>query len=85
MSELCGSGWTVSGQPEWEDGHCGWWRNPDADDVEQAYEAAWQAREDGKMPALGESARAFALRFSIDVIFKQYMVPVLAAIEDRIS
>jgi glycosyltransferase involved in cell wall biosynthesis len=85
MSELCGSGWTVTGQPEWEDGHCGWWRNPDADDVEQAYEAAWQAREDGQMPALGESARAFALRFSIDTIFDQYMVPVLAAIEDRIS
>lgn len=85
MSELCGTGWLVSGQPEWEDGHCAWWRNPDADDIEQAYEAAWQAREDGQMPALGESARAFALRFSIDTIFETYMRPVLAAIEERIS
>jgi len=85
MSELCGTGWLVSGQPEWEDGHCGWWRNPDAPDIEQACEFAWQAREAGHMPALAESARAFGLRFSIDTIFGQYMQPVLAAIEERIS
>lgn len=85
MSELCGTGWLVSGEPEWEDGHCGFWRNPDTSDIEQAYEAAWQAREDGQMPAMAESARAFGLRFSIDTIFEQHMRPVLAAIEARIS
>jgi hypothetical protein len=37
------------------------------------------------MPALGESARAFGLRFSIDTVFDQYMRPVLAVIEERVA
>lgn len=85
MSELCGAGWIVSSAPDWEDGHCAFWRRPDADDIEQAYEAAWQARENGEMPALKESARAFGLTFSIDRIFETFMKPVLAQIEARIS
>ena len=85
MSELCGAGWLVAGRREWEDGHCAWWLNPDEDDVLDAYEAAWQAREDGTMPALGESARAFALQYDADRVFGQFMVPVLAEIEARIS
>jgi glycosyltransferase involved in cell wall biosynthesis len=85
QSELCGSGWTVNSTLDWEDGHAAFWRRPDAQDVEQAFEAAWQAREDGQMPAMGESARAFGLRFSIDTIFEQYMRPVLAAIAERIA
>ena len=85
MSELCGSGWTVSGQPEWEDGHCGWWRNPDAEDVEQAYEMAWQARENGQMPAIKQAARDFAMLYDIDRVFEQYMIPVLKELEERTS
>ena len=85
MSELCGAGWLVSGTPFWAPGHESWWKRPDADDIEQAYEAAWQAREDGKMPALKESARAFALNYDIDRVFQQYMVPTLKALEERID
>lgn len=85
MSELCGSGWTVTGTPDWEDGHCAFWIRPDADDIEQAYEAAWQAREDGQMPGLRKSARDFALLYDADRVFEQYMVPVLAEIGKRIS
>lgn len=85
MSELCGSGWLVSGQPEWEDGHCGWWRNPDAADIEQAYEAAWLARENGTLPALKKAARDFAMLYDIDRVFAKYMKPVLTELEQRIS
>lgn len=85
MSELCGSGWLVTGSPFWSAGHNAWWRRPDTDDIEQAYEAAWQAREDGKMPALKQSARDFALTYDIDRVFDQYMKPVLADLEARIS
>jgi glycosyltransferase involved in cell wall biosynthesis len=85
MSELCGAGWVVSSTPDWEDGHCGWWQRPDVDDIEQAYEAAWQAREDGGMPALKKAARDYATLFDIDRVFQQYMIPVLGQIEDRIG
>jgi glycosyltransferase involved in cell wall biosynthesis len=85
MTELCGAGWLVSGRREWEDGHCAWWCDPDEDDILDAYEAAWQAREDGQMEALGKSARAFAMQYDVDLVFEQYMIPVLDAIEERIS
>ena len=50
MSELCGAGWLVSGTPFWTDGHQSWWVRPDAADITNAYEMAWQARENGKPP-----------------------------------
>ena len=85
MSELCGAGWLVSGTPFWAPGHGAWWKRPDADDIEQAYEVAWAAREEGKTPALKESARAFALNYDIDRVFETFMVPVLKELEARIA
>ena len=85
QSELCGSGWTVSSTPDWEDGHCAFWRRPDVPDLEQAYEAAWLARENGEMPVLRKAAREFALTYDIDRVFARYMVPVLSELEARIS
>ena len=46
---------------------------------------AWQARENGQMPAIKQAARDFAMLYDIDRVFQQYMVPVLREIEDRIS
>jgi len=85
MSEMCGAGWLVSGTPFWSNGHGSWWKRPDASDLEQAYEAAWQAKQDGKMPALKESARQFALNYEVDRVFQQYMLPALKEIEARIA
>jgi glycosyltransferase involved in cell wall biosynthesis len=85
MSELCGAGWTVSGTSFWANGHGAVWVRPDVDDIGQAYEAAWQAREDGQMPALKKAARDFALNYDIDLVFTQYMKPVLAELEERIT
>ncbi len=79
MSELCGAGWTVSSTPDWEDGHQSWWRRPDASDIDAAYEAAWQAREDGTLPK--QQAWEFAQQFAADKVFEEYWVPALAAIE----
>ena len=58
---------------------------PDVEDIEQAYEAAWQARENGQMPALKKAARDFAMLYDADRVFSQYMEPVLDEIEARIS
>ncbi len=83
MSELCGGGWVVSGTPFWANGHGAWWKRPDVDDIEQAYEAAWQAREDGTLPK--KQACDYAQIFDADRVFEQYWKPVLTELEQRIS
>ena len=50
MTELCGAGWLVSGTPFWAPDHGAMWVRPDVADIDAAYEAAWQAREDGTLP-----------------------------------
>ena len=85
MSELCGAGWLVSGTPFWANGHGSFWKRPDASDIEQAYEAAWQTRENGQMPALKKAARDFSMLYDVDRVFGQYMKPVLTELEKRIS
>lgn len=81
MSELCGAGWLVSGTPDYEDGHQGWWKRPDADDIEAALEAAWQAKQDGTLPK--KPARDFAMLYDADRVFDVFWKPVLAELEDR--
>ncbi len=83
MSELCGGGWLVSGTPFWSSGHNAWWKRPDATDIEQAYEAAYQARAEGRMPE--KPAYDFAQQYDIDRVFETYMVPALKEIEERIG
>ena len=84
MTELCGSGWLVAGSDHWEEGHGSWWVRPDPASIEAGYEAAWQAREDGKMPALRARARTFALQYEVDAVFDQRWKPALDEIAERI-
>jgi len=83
MSELCGGGWLVSGTPFWATGHCAWWTRPDATDIEQAYESAYQAREDGTLPK--KQAREFALQYDADRVLDVYWKPVLAQFEEHLD
>ena len=83
MSELCGAGWLVSGTPFWTHGHGAWWVRPDTEDIWHAYEAAFQAREDGTLPK--KEAREFAQNYDVDYVFAKYFVPVLDEIERRIA
>ena len=85
--ELCGSGWLVSPEktPFWSHGHGAMWQRPDAVDIEAAYEAAWNARENGQAPVLSAAARQFAELFDADRVLKEYWVPALDAIAERIS
>lgn len=83
MSELCGTGWLVSGTPFWTNGHGAWWVRPDILDILNAYEAAWQAREDDQMPS--KEARDFGLRFDVDSVFTQLWKPCLAELEERVE
>ena len=82
-SELCGAGWLVSGTPFWTDGHQSWWVRPDVSDIVNAYEMAFQARENGRLPK--EQAREFALLYDADRVFDTYWKPVLTELERRIT
>jgi len=81
MSELCGAGWVVSGTPDWEDGHGAWWKRPDASDIEQAYEAAYQAWKNDQLP--GKQAADFARLYDADRVFELSWKPVLDQITER--
>jgi len=81
MSELCGAGWLVSGTPFWSSGHGAWWKRPDTDDIDHAYEAAWIAWSEGQLPK--KEARDFGLTYNADRIFGQYWVPAMKALEER--
>jgi glycosyltransferase involved in cell wall biosynthesis len=82
-SELCGAGWLVSGTPDWEDGHGAWWTRPDATDIDQAYESAYQAKQDSLLPR--KPAWDFAQKFDVEKVFNDHWVPVLNQIEESLS
>ena len=82
-AELCGAGWLVSGTDFWANGHNAWWKRPDVSDIEDAYETAWEAWQDGTLPK--KDARDFALNYDIDRVFELCWKPALAEIEKRIN
>src|SRR5215475_2513470 len=83
MSELCGAGWAVSGTPFWSHGHSAFWSRPDISDIEQAYEQAYYAWKEGKLPQ--KQARDFALIYDADNVFANHWVPVLEELEHLIK
>lgn len=82
-SELCGAGWLVSGTPWWHHRHNAWWRRPDVSDIYHAYEMAYEAKQNGQMPLLGERAREFALQYDADRVLKEFWTPALEQIAER--
>ena len=83
--ELCGAGWKVPVELEWSDGHNAWWGWPYPKAIEAAYENAWLTREEGRMPGLRTTARAFAGQYDADLVLKRDWVPALEAITERMK
>jgi glycosyltransferase involved in cell wall biosynthesis len=83
-TELLGAGWLVPGQPYWNAGHSAWWATPSMKGIYEAYEAAWQAKQDGKLAAMGGQAREFALQYDVSVVAESHWKPLLQAVEDEI-
>jgi glycosyltransferase involved in cell wall biosynthesis len=81
MSELAGPGWKVPTEPFWVPAHQGWWGQPAMADIADAYEAAWQLREDGGMGALRQQCREFAVNYDADHVLTEYFEPVLKEAE----
>ena len=83
MTELCSSGWLVSGQRHWVGGHESWWVTPNVEEIAEHYESAWRARENGDIVDYQNKARAFALDYDADHVTTKYWKPVMAECEAR--
>ena len=81
MTELCGSGWKVRGQPWWNEWHGESWQVPFIDDIEAAYEEAYELTMSGAIEAKRQATREFALGYDADLVLEQYWKPVLARLE----
>ena len=83
MSEMCGSGWKVKGEPYWSAGHEAWWTRPSVKGILDAFEEAyaeWPLNE-----ARGKEAREFALGYNADAVFGRYWLPVLGELENMVA
>jgi glycosyltransferase involved in cell wall biosynthesis len=80
MTELCGSGWLVGGDPWYDPSQGAFFTCPSVMELHAAMEAAYQSRGD---QAAREKAREFALGYDADRVMETYWLPVLAALEQR--
>jgi glycosyltransferase involved in cell wall biosynthesis len=88
MTELCGAGWKVGGEPFWNGqvagitGHNAWWKTPYADEITAAYEAAYTEKLSGEAEARRAKAREFALTYDADRVLAEHWTPVLKELEE---
>jgi glycosyltransferase involved in cell wall biosynthesis len=74
MSELCGAGWLVGGEP-WDDvKHRAFYLAPSVPGIHAALEAAFEAQGDQEV---ADRAVAFAAQYDADRVFDTYWVPAL--------
>ncbi len=74
MTELCGAGWLVGGEPWYNPHQEAFWLAPFVRDIHVALEEAYAARGDQK---LRDKAREFALAYDADRVTQEYWVPAL--------
>ena len=78
MPELVGAGWTVQGDRWYNSAHGSFFMCPNVFEILDAFQHAYEARGD---QGIAESARAFALQYDVDVVMRDYWLPVLAELE----
>jgi glycosyltransferase involved in cell wall biosynthesis len=82
MSELCGSGWKVKGEPFWNSVHQAWWTKPHVAEIEKSYEKAYDAHQKGTRKR--EQAREFALQYDVNRVEAEYWKPIIEELEKGI-
>jgi glycosyltransferase involved in cell wall biosynthesis len=74
MTELCGAGWLVEGDPWYNPGHGAFFARPSVEGIHQALLSARDARDDADLRA---KARKFALQYDADLVTEQFWRPAL--------
>jgi glycosyltransferase involved in cell wall biosynthesis len=62
--ELCGSGWTVGGVPDWDEAQASWFHLPDVFEIAAAMDEAYEGQGDR------EKARQFALGYHHTTVYR---------------
>jgi glycosyltransferase involved in cell wall biosynthesis len=76
--ELCGAGWTVRGQPWWDEAQASDLFTPYIGDMAARLKDAYAAKGDNE---LRERAVAFAAQYDSDLVFDRFWRPYLAELE----
>jgi glycosyltransferase involved in cell wall biosynthesis len=83
--ELCGVGWKVNGQPEWDELQTGWWLIPNIAEITDALEQSYSLKQDtAKFAEARDAAVQFAQQYETGRVFNEHWVPILADIEKQL-
>ncbi len=75
MSEVCGSGWRVGGDPIWTS-QMSWQMRPNVEELVESLEAAHR-RPRAKVKADSDLALEHAAQYEVGKVFKEYMLPAI--------
>jgi glycosyltransferase involved in cell wall biosynthesis len=79
MTELCGAGWTIPGEPFWNPAHNAWWSAPVVRQIWKVYEQAYQRGR--AYEARKAKAREWARRYEPQTVLHEHWKPALEALE----
>jgi hypothetical protein len=86
MTELCGSGWLVEGQEEYDHLQGGWWKTPNVQSIIDALEQSYALKRNS---AMSKKAQKRAVKFAADyetgAVYNRYWRPILKEIDRRIK
>ena len=72
QAELCGDGWKVDVQPQWDEAQKAWWFTPLVPSIVDSLEAAY-----ARGPGRSQAAMDFAAQYDADIVFDEYWRPAL--------
>jgi glycosyltransferase involved in cell wall biosynthesis len=83
--ELCGVGWKVDGQPEWDELQTGWWLVPNVQEITDALEQSYNLKQDTeKMATAKVQAVEFAKAYDTRTVFAEHWTPILSQLEQEL-
>jgi glycosyltransferase involved in cell wall biosynthesis len=86
MTELCGAGWLVEGQKEFDHHQGGWWKVPFISSIKDALQASYELKRDTAAAlAMREKAADFAKGYATPVVWENNWRPILAELERRLA
>ena len=82
MTELCGAGWLVEGQIEWDSFQGSWWKVPNIDAIVAALEASYALKGDSEGTAkLRAQATDFAAQYATPRVYAEHWKPIFERME----
>lgn len=85
MRELCFSGWLVDGQRNWHIGLDAFQFLPFTSSILSCLELAYKCKKAGKMEAMRNHAAIAAADYSVDIVTRKHLIPVLKDIEEALA